>query len=55
MAREIVKDKVGDMEEEIKERFSRRLGEDMTGLVKEVVGKRSYLVRLQDVLEKDIL
>ena len=37
--------KVGDLEEEIREGFSRRLRKDMTGVVQAVVGKRRYSVR----------
>ena len=47
-----VKAKVGDLEEEIREGFSRRSRKEMTGVVQEVVGKRRYLVRFQDGLEK---
>ena len=39
----VVKDKVGDLDEEIREIFSRMLRKEMTGMVKEVVGKRRYL------------
>ena len=48
----VVNSKVGDLEEDIREGFSRRLRKDMTGLVQEFVGKRGYLVRFQDGLEK---
>ena len=51
----VVKAKVGDLEEEIGEGFSRRLRKEMTGVVQEVVGKRRYLVRFQDGIEKDML
>ena len=51
----VVKAKVGELEEDIREGFSRRLSKDITGVVQEVVGKRSYLVIFQDGLEKDIL
>ena len=47
-----VKAKVGELEEEIREGFSRRLRKEMTSVVKDVVGKRRYLVRFQDRLEK---
>ena len=39
----VVKDKVGDLDKEIREIFSRMLRKEMTGMVKEVVGKRRYL------------
>ena len=48
----LVKAKVGDLEEKIREGFSRRLSEEITGLVQEVVGNRRYSVRFQDGLEK---
>ena len=44
----VVKSKVGDLEEDIREGFLRRLSKEMTGVVQEVVGKRRYLVRFQD-------
>ena len=50
----VVKAKVGDIEEEIREGFSGRLRKDMTGVVQGVVGKRRYLVSFQDRLEKDM-
>ena len=51
----VVKAKVGDLEEEIREGFLRRLRKEINGEVKEVVGKRIYLVKLQDGLEKELL
>ena len=50
----VVKAKVGEMEEEIKEGFSRRLRKEMTGVVQEVVGNRRHSVRFQDGLEKEM-
>ena len=49
-----MKTKVGKVEEEIREGFSTRLRKEMTGVVQEVIGERSYLVRLQDGLEKEM-
>ena len=46
----VVKAKVGDLEEKIREGFSRSLRKEMTGVVQEVLGKRIYLVRFQDRL-----
>ena len=46
----VVKAKVGELEEEIQEEFSRRLRKDITSVVQEIVGKRRYLVRFQDGL-----
>ena len=50
----VVKAKVGDMEEEIREVFLRRLRKEITGVVQEVVENRRYLVRLQYGLKKDM-
>ena len=50
----VVKAKVGKMEEEIWEVFSRRLGKEMTVVVQDIVGNMMYSVRFQDGLEKDI-
>ena len=50
----VVKAKVGEMEEDIREEFLRRLKKEMTGVVQEVVGKMRYLVRFQDGLEKEM-
>ena len=48
----LVKSKVGDLEEDTREGFSRGLRKDMTGLVQEVFGKRSYSARFQYWLDK---
>ena len=45
-----MKAKVGELEEEIREGFLRRLRKEMTGVVQEVVGNRRYLVSFQDRL-----
>ena len=50
----VVKANVGEMEEDIREGFLRKLRKEMTGVVQEVVGKRRYLVRFQDGLEKEL-
>ena len=50
----VVKSKVGEMEEDIREGFSRRLRKEITGVMQEVVGKRSYSVRFQDWLKKEM-
>ena len=44
--------KVGDLEENIRELFLRRVSLDITGVIQELVGKRRYLVRFQDGGEK---
>ena len=48
----VVKSKLGDMEEEIREGFLRRLRKEITGVVQGIVGERGFLVRLQDRLRK---
>ena len=50
----VVKAKVGELEEEVREVFSRRLRKDMTGVAQEVFGKRSYSVSFQNGLYKEI-
>ena len=50
----VMKSKVGELEEGIREGFSRRLRKAITGVVQEVVGNIMYLVRLQDGLEKEM-
>ena len=49
-----VKAKVGDLEEDIREGFYRRLRKEMTVVVQEVVGKRSYSVRLNYGFENEM-
>ena len=44
----VVKEKVGGLEGDIREGFSRSLRKERTGVVQEVVGKKSYSVRFQD-------
>ena len=50
----VVKAMVGELEEDIREGLFCRLRKEMTGVVQEVVGKRRYLIRFQDGLEKDM-
>ena len=51
----VVKANVGDLEEEIREGFLRRLREEMTGAAQEMIGKIGYSVRFQDGGKKEIL
>ena len=46
----VVKAGVCELEEDIREVFSRRFRKEMTGVVQEVVGKSSYSLRFQDGL-----
>ena len=41
----VVKALVGELEEDIREGFSRRLRKEITGMVQVVLGNRRYLVR----------
>ena len=50
----VVKAKVGDLEEDIRKGFLRRLRKEMTDVVQEFWGKRRYSVRFWDELEKDM-
>ena len=45
MMETVVKAKVGELGEETREVFSRRSRKEMTGVLQEVVGNISYLVR----------
>ena len=54
MVWKVVKAKVGELEDDIREGFLRRSRKEMTGVVQEIVGKIRYLVRFQDRLEKEI-
>ena len=48
-----MKAKVGELEEEARERFSRRSRNELTDVVQGVSRKNSFLVRFQDGYEKD--
>ena len=50
----VVNAKVGELEEEIREEFLRRLRKDITGVVQVFWGKRMYLVRFQYGLDKEM-
>ena len=50
----VVKEKVGELEDEVREIFYRITRKDLTGVVKEVSGKRRFLLTFQDVFEKDL-
>ena len=49
-----MKAKVGELEGEFREEFSRRPGKDLTGVVQGVSGKRRFLMRFQYGCEKDL-
>ena len=48
MSRTVVKAKVGDLEEDIREGCLRRSSKEITGVVQEVVRKSIYFVSFQD-------
>ena len=50
-----MKEKVGELEDEVREGFSRRLRKELTGVVQGVSGKMRFLVRFQDGCEKDLI
>ena len=50
----VVKAKIGDLEEEAREGFYRRMTKELTGVVQGVSGKKRLLVMFQYKLEKDL-
>ena len=46
----VVKEKLGELEEEVREGFTRRLGKEFNGVVGGFWGKTSFLVMFQDGL-----
>ena len=54
MSGTVVKANVGELEEDLREGFSRRLRKEISDVVQEVVGKRIYLVRFQNGGEKEM-
>ena len=44
----VVKAKIGELEEEVREGFSRRMRKELTGVVQLFSGKNILLVRFQD-------
>ena len=44
----VVKAKIGELEEEVREGFSRRRRKELTGVVQVFSVKNSFLVRFQD-------
>ena len=47
-----MKAKVGELEEELRAIFSRRLRKELTGVVQEVSGNKRFLLIFQDNCEK---
>ena len=50
----VAKAKVGELEDEVREGFSRRLRNYLTGVVEAVSIKRRFLVRFKDVCENNL-
>ena len=50
----VVKFKVGELEEEVREGFFRRIRKLLTGVVQGVSGKKRFLVRFHDGCEKNL-
>ena len=53
MVETVVKAKIGELEEEVRARFSRKMKKELTILVQGISGKKMFLVRFQDGCEKD--
>ena len=50
----MVKSKVCELEDEVREVFSRWMRMDLTGVVQRVSGKRRFLTIFQDWFDKDV-
>ena len=50
----VVKDKVGELEKITREGRSRRMSKEVMGCVQSVVGKKKFLVQLEDGQKKEI-
>ena len=50
----VEKSKVGELGDEVREGFYRRMRKELTGVVQGVSVKRRFLVRFQDGYEKDL-
>ena len=50
----VVKAKVGELDEEVREGNMRQLGKELTDVVQGVSGKKRFLVRFQDGFKKDL-
>ena len=54
MVETVVKSKIGEFEEEVREGCTRRIRRDFTGMVQGVSGKKRLLVRFQDGFENNL-
>ena len=50
----VVKSKIGEFEEEVRSGILRRMRKELTGVVKDVSGRRRFLVRFQDGCKKNL-
>ena len=50
----VVKDKIGQLEEEVRARNSRMMRKDFTGVVQGVLGRNRFLVRFKNGCEKNL-
>ena len=50
----VVKSKIGELEEEVREGFLRLLRKELTGVVQGVYGKKRFLMRFQYGCKKDL-
>ena len=50
----VVKAKIGELEEEVREGNSRRMRKELTGMVQGVLGRRRFLARFQNGCENNM-
>ena len=50
----VVKSKIGELEEEVREGSSRRISKELNGVVQGVSGKKRFLVRFLDGCENNL-
>ena len=50
----VLNTKVGELEEWVREGFSKRLSKELNGVFQGVSGKKRFLARFQDLSEKDL-
>ena len=50
----VVKSKIGELEDEVREGSSRRISKELNGVVQGVSGKKRFLVRFQDGCENNL-
>ena len=50
----VVKEKIGEFEEEVRVGSSRRMRKELTGVVQAILWKRKFLVRFHDGCEKNM-